>query len=154
MRVETPGLVPRRAAGGRLSWHPMGLASRCRAVTAAARVALWASAWGGGGRWRQWVPWVTPSPVGLQVTEAVCRQLAVLNTNSRYLSAGLGSYCAELCACMPRPLEVAYLVCRYGRTTCAGGQEGRGLCEGVWARAHLPGETHRTRALAGGALAE
>jgi 4-aminobutyrate aminotransferase-like enzyme/Ser/Thr protein kinase RdoA (MazF antagonist) len=46
-----------------------------------------------------------------RVVEAVSRQLAVLNTNTRYLHEALVTYADRLCALMPPPLSVCYLVC-------------------------------------------
>ncbi len=46
-----------------------------------------------------------------RVVEAATRQLAVLNTNTRYLHHLLGMYTDRLCALMPPPLSVCYLVC-------------------------------------------
>ena len=46
-----------------------------------------------------------------RVVEAVSRQLAVLNTNTRYLHEALATYADRLCALMPSPLTVCYLVC-------------------------------------------
>ena len=42
---------------------------------------------------------------------AVARQLAVLNTNTRYLDLGRQRYLRRLCATLPEPLSVCYLVC-------------------------------------------
>lgn len=41
-----------------------------------------------------------------QVTQAVCQQLATLNTNSRYLHADLTTYTSELLATLPPSLQV------------------------------------------------
>jgi 4-aminobutyrate aminotransferase-like enzyme len=46
----------------------------------------------------------------MQVTAAVCQQLATLNTNSRYLSEALTGYTEQLLATFPQQLEVAYMV--------------------------------------------
>ena len=46
-----------------------------------------------------------------RVVEAAARQMAVLNTNTRYLHAGVVAYAERLCALMPEPLSVCYLVC-------------------------------------------
>lgn len=45
------------------------------------------------------------------VAAAVAAQLATLNTNCRYLGAGLPRYCARLAATMPAPLSTVYMVC-------------------------------------------
>jgi 4-aminobutyrate aminotransferase-like enzyme/Ser/Thr protein kinase RdoA (MazF antagonist) len=46
-----------------------------------------------------------------RVVEAAARQMAVLNTNTRYLHHLLGTYADRLCALMAPPLSVCYLVC-------------------------------------------
>jgi 4-aminobutyrate aminotransferase-like enzyme len=46
-----------------------------------------------------------------RVTQAVARQLAVLNTNTRYLHEAIVTYVERLTALMPPPLGVCYLVC-------------------------------------------
>jgi 4-aminobutyrate aminotransferase-like enzyme/Ser/Thr protein kinase RdoA (MazF antagonist) len=46
-----------------------------------------------------------------RVVEAVAHQLAVLNTNTRYLHESIAAYADRLCALMPAPLSVCYLVC-------------------------------------------
>ncbi len=46
-----------------------------------------------------------------RVVEAVARQMAVLNTNTRYLHESILTYADRLCALMPPPLSVCYLVC-------------------------------------------
>jgi 4-aminobutyrate aminotransferase-like enzyme/Ser/Thr protein kinase RdoA (MazF antagonist) len=46
-----------------------------------------------------------------RVVEAVARQLAVLNTNTRYLHDAPVSYAERLCALMPDGLDVCFLVC-------------------------------------------
>jgi 4-aminobutyrate aminotransferase-like enzyme/Ser/Thr protein kinase RdoA (MazF antagonist) len=46
-----------------------------------------------------------------RVVEAAARQLAVLNTNTRYLHPVLASYAARLASLMPDPLGVCYIVC-------------------------------------------
>jgi 4-aminobutyrate aminotransferase-like enzyme/Ser/Thr protein kinase RdoA (MazF antagonist) len=46
-----------------------------------------------------------------RVVEAVARQMAVLNTNTRYLHESILTYVERLCALMPPPLSVCYLVC-------------------------------------------
>jgi 4-aminobutyrate aminotransferase-like enzyme/Ser/Thr protein kinase RdoA (MazF antagonist) len=46
-----------------------------------------------------------------RVVEAAARQLAVLNTNTRYLHESIVRYADRLCALMPEPLGVCYLVC-------------------------------------------
>ena len=45
------------------------------------------------------------------VVAAGQRQMAVLNTNSRYLHDNLAEYVARLAATLPEPLSVCYLVC-------------------------------------------
>jgi 4-aminobutyrate aminotransferase-like enzyme/Ser/Thr protein kinase RdoA (MazF antagonist) len=45
------------------------------------------------------------------VVEAVSRQLAVLNTNTRYLHETIVDYAERLTALMPPPLSVCYFVC-------------------------------------------
>ena len=46
-----------------------------------------------------------------RVVEAAARQLAVLNTNTRYLHATSVTYARRLCELMPPGLSVCYLVC-------------------------------------------
>ncbi len=46
-----------------------------------------------------------------RVVEAGARQMAVLNTNTRYLYDGLTDYADRLCATLPEPLSVCYFVC-------------------------------------------
>jgi 4-aminobutyrate aminotransferase-like enzyme len=46
-----------------------------------------------------------------RVVAAAARQLAVLNTNTRYLHPALASYAARLASLMPDPLTVCYIVC-------------------------------------------
>ena len=46
-----------------------------------------------------------------RVVAAVARQMAVLNTNTRYLHESILTYADRLCALMPPPLSVCYLVC-------------------------------------------
>jgi len=46
-----------------------------------------------------------------KVVEAGQKQMAVLNTNSRYLHDNLAEYVSRLAATMPDPLSVCYLVC-------------------------------------------
>jgi 4-aminobutyrate aminotransferase-like enzyme len=46
-----------------------------------------------------------------RVVEAGRRQMATLNTNSRYLHANLADYVERLAATMPGPLSVCYLAC-------------------------------------------
>lgn len=46
-----------------------------------------------------------------RVVEAIARQAAQLNTNSRYLHPLLTEYCERLLARFPEPLSVVYLVC-------------------------------------------
>lgn len=46
-----------------------------------------------------------------RVVHAAQQQLAVLNTNTRYLHAHLARYAERLCATLPEPLRVCYLVC-------------------------------------------
>lgn len=45
-----------------------------------------------------------------RVVEAGQRQMALLNTNSRYVYEGLTDYAERLCATLPDPLNVCYLV--------------------------------------------
>jgi 4-aminobutyrate aminotransferase-like enzyme/Ser/Thr protein kinase RdoA (MazF antagonist) len=45
-----------------------------------------------------------------RVVEAGRRQMAVLNTNTRYLHDGLVQYAERLCATLPEPLRVCYFV--------------------------------------------
>ena len=46
-----------------------------------------------------------------RVVEAAARQMAVLNTNTRYLHEHLTEYAERLTATLPAPLEVCFLVC-------------------------------------------
>jgi 4-aminobutyrate aminotransferase-like enzyme len=46
-----------------------------------------------------------------RVVDAAARQLAVLNTNTRYLHESIVTYAGRLCDLMPPPLSVCYLVC-------------------------------------------
>ena len=46
-----------------------------------------------------------------RVTEAIARQMALLNTNTRYLHEYLTEYLERLTATLPEPLRVVYLVC-------------------------------------------
>jgi 4-aminobutyrate aminotransferase-like enzyme len=46
-----------------------------------------------------------------RVVEAAARQMAELNTNTRYLHRGIVEYAARLVARLPPPLEVCYFVC-------------------------------------------
>jgi 4-aminobutyrate aminotransferase-like enzyme/Ser/Thr protein kinase RdoA (MazF antagonist) len=46
-----------------------------------------------------------------RVVEAAARQMARLNTNTRYLNALLTEYSGRLAATLPAPLSVVYLVC-------------------------------------------
>jgi 4-aminobutyrate aminotransferase-like enzyme/Ser/Thr protein kinase RdoA (MazF antagonist) len=46
-----------------------------------------------------------------RVVRSVARQMAVLNTNTRYLHESILTYAGRLCALMPAPLSVCYLVC-------------------------------------------
>ncbi len=46
-----------------------------------------------------------------RVVRAAQRQMAVLNTNTRYLHAHLARYAQRLCATLPAPLRVCYFVC-------------------------------------------
>ncbi|TNC25333.1 aminotransferase class III-fold pyridoxal phosphate-dependent enzyme [Amycolatopsis alkalitolerans] len=46
-----------------------------------------------------------------RVSAAAARQLAKLNTNSRFVYEGIAAYAERLCATLPDPLEVAFLVC-------------------------------------------
>lgn len=46
-----------------------------------------------------------------RVVEALSRQAAILNTNTRYLHDAILDYAERLTATMPAPLSVAYLVC-------------------------------------------
>jgi 4-aminobutyrate aminotransferase-like enzyme/Ser/Thr protein kinase RdoA (MazF antagonist) len=46
-----------------------------------------------------------------RVTEATARQMALLNTNTRYLYEQLSEYLERLTATLPAPLRVAFLVC-------------------------------------------
>ncbi|MEX2282399.1 MAG: aminotransferase class III-fold pyridoxal phosphate-dependent enzyme [Gemmatimonadota bacterium] len=45
------------------------------------------------------------------VTDALARQAAVLNTNTRYLHDNILRYAERLCATLPEPLTVCYFVC-------------------------------------------
>ena len=45
------------------------------------------------------------------VVRAAQQQMAVLNTNTRYLHASLVEYAERLCATLPEPLRVCYFVC-------------------------------------------
>ncbi len=45
-----------------------------------------------------------------RVVEAGQRQMAVLNTNTRYLHDRIGEYAARLCATLPEPLRVCFFV--------------------------------------------
>lgn len=45
-----------------------------------------------------------------RVTEAAGRAMSVLNTNTRYLYAGLSDYAGRLAATLPEPLSVCYIV--------------------------------------------
>jgi 4-aminobutyrate aminotransferase-like enzyme/Ser/Thr protein kinase RdoA (MazF antagonist)/murein DD-endopeptidase MepM/ murein hydrolase activator NlpD len=45
-----------------------------------------------------------------RVVQAAAQQMAVLNTNTRYLHDGLAGYAERLCATLPDPLRVCYLV--------------------------------------------
>ena len=51
------------------------------------------------------------------VVRAAQRQMALLNTNTRYLHAGLARYAARLAATLPDPLSVVYLVCSGSEAT-------------------------------------
>ncbi len=46
-----------------------------------------------------------------KVVRAAQRQIAMLNTNTRYLHDNLASYAERLCATLPEPLNVCYFVC-------------------------------------------
>ena len=46
-----------------------------------------------------------------RVVQAGQRQMAVLNTNTRYLHEGIVRYAERLCATLPEPLSVVYFVC-------------------------------------------
>jgi 4-aminobutyrate aminotransferase-like enzyme len=46
-----------------------------------------------------------------RVAEAIRRQSAVLNTNTRYLHPVLAEYAERLAACLPSPLSVCFFVC-------------------------------------------
>ncbi len=46
-----------------------------------------------------------------RVNAAIARQMALLNTNTRYLHEGLAEYIERLTATLPPPLSVVYLVC-------------------------------------------
>jgi len=46
-----------------------------------------------------------------RVNEAAARQMALLNTNTRYLHENLAEYIERLTALLPPPLRVVYLVC-------------------------------------------
>lgn len=69
-----------------------------------------------------------------RVVEAARRQMAVLNTNTRYLHENLVEYIERLAATLPEPLRVVYLVCS--------GSEANELALRL-ARAH----THRQEAI-------
>jgi 4-aminobutyrate aminotransferase-like enzyme len=45
-----------------------------------------------------------------RVVEAACRQMSVLNTNTRYLHDLINRYAERLCATMPEPLSVCFFV--------------------------------------------
>lgn len=45
-----------------------------------------------------------------RVVEAAQKQMAVLNTNTRYLHQNIVEYCQRLCSLLPDPLSVCYLV--------------------------------------------
>jgi len=45
-----------------------------------------------------------------RVVEAARKQMAVLNTNTRYLHNNIVEYCQRLCSLLPDPLSVCYLV--------------------------------------------
>lgn len=45
-----------------------------------------------------------------RVIEAACRQMAVLNTNTRYLHDTINRYAEALCATLPEPLSVCFFV--------------------------------------------
>jgi len=46
-----------------------------------------------------------------RITRAASRQLAKLNTNSRFVYEGLAQYADRLVATLPDPLEVVFFVC-------------------------------------------
>ncbi|HET6502396.1 MAG TPA: aminotransferase class III-fold pyridoxal phosphate-dependent enzyme [Amycolatopsis sp.] len=46
-----------------------------------------------------------------RVSAAAAAQMNKLNTNSRFVYEGIASYAEKLCASLPAPLEVAFLVC-------------------------------------------
>jgi 4-aminobutyrate aminotransferase-like enzyme/Ser/Thr protein kinase RdoA (MazF antagonist) len=46
-----------------------------------------------------------------RVVNAACEQMAVLNTNTRYLHENIARFSERLCATMPEPLSVCFLVC-------------------------------------------
>lgn len=46
-----------------------------------------------------------------RVVEAACRQMARLNTNTRYLHENIVEYARRLCGTLPDPLEVCFFVC-------------------------------------------
>jgi len=46
-----------------------------------------------------------------RVVEAAARQMAVLNTNTRYLHERIVEYAERLCATLPEPLRVCHFVC-------------------------------------------
>lgn len=46
-----------------------------------------------------------------RVSAAAARQMRKLNTNSRFVYEGIAAYADRLCATLPDPLEVAFLVC-------------------------------------------
>ncbi len=45
-----------------------------------------------------------------EVTEALCKQASVLNTNSRYLHENIVKYAEELCKLLPDPLQICFFV--------------------------------------------
>jgi 4-aminobutyrate aminotransferase-like enzyme/Ser/Thr protein kinase RdoA (MazF antagonist) len=45
-----------------------------------------------------------------RVIEAACKQMAVLNTNTRYLHDAINRYAESLCATLPEPLSVCFFV--------------------------------------------
>lgn len=46
-----------------------------------------------------------------KVVKAAQQQIAILNTNTRYLHDNLGRYAEKLCSTLPDPLNVCYFVC-------------------------------------------
>ncbi|GAA1203846.1 aminotransferase class III-fold pyridoxal phosphate-dependent enzyme [Pseudonocardia alaniniphila] len=46
-----------------------------------------------------------------RVAAAAARQMSKLNTNSRFIYEGIAAYAERLCATLPAPLEVVFLVC-------------------------------------------